>query len=213
MKKDIVLIGGGGHCKVIIDAIKRSGEFNIRGVVDPNIPAGESVLGVKVIGGDNILAAIFAEGIRNAFVCIGSVGDCALRKKLSAYAIGIGFKLPVIIHPAAVIAGDVELGEGTFVAAGAVMNPDVKIGRSVIINTSSSVDHDCIIGDFVHIAPGVVLSGGVKIGKETHVGTGARVTQCLTVGKRCTIGAGQTVRHDMADDTKSFHQAGVYEKE
>lgn len=207
MKKKIILAGGGGHCKVIIDAIRKSGEFDIYGVVDPNIAPGKDILGVKVIGGDDMLPALFDKGLRYAFIGVGSVGDCGLRKKIGARLLNIGFKLPVIAHPGATIADRVELGAGTFVSAGAIINPGVRTGRNVIINTSSSVDHDCIIGDFVHIAPGAVLSGGIKIGDEAHVGTGARITQYLTIGRRCMIGAGQTVRHDMPDGQKSYMQS------
>jgi len=204
MKKDIILMGGGGHCKVIIDAIRKSGEFNILGILDPNITAGEAVLGVKVLGSDDILPELSAKGIKHGFISVGSIGNCAMRKKLDLILKNAGFTLPVIVHPGAILADGVKLGEGTFVAAGAVINSDVKIGRNVIINTASSVDHDCVIGDFVHIAPGVTLSGGVKIDNETHIGSGAKVTQYLTIGARCVIGAGQTIRHDMGDDQKSY---------
>lgn len=204
MKNNIVLFGGGGHCKVVIDAIRKSGNFNIYGILDPNIVAGELVLGVKVLGSDNIIPDLLAKGIMYSFISIGSITDCAIRKKIDITLKESGFKLPVIVHPSAILAEEVKLGEGTFVAAGVVINTDVKIGRNVIINTSSSVDHDCVIGDFAHIAPGVTLSGGVNIGNETHIGTGARVTQYLTIGQRCVVGAGQTIRHDMESEQKSY---------
>jgi len=211
--KKIILIGGGGHAKVVIDAVKYSDKYTIYGIVDPKLPEGESVLGVKVIGGDEKLKGLFEEGIESAFIGIGSIGDCSLRKKIYDELKRIGFRLPVIVHPKAIVADDVEIGDGTFVAAGAIINPGTKIGKNAIINTSSSIDHDCVIGDFVHIAPGVTLSGGVKVGDETHIGTGAKVTQYLTIGKKCTIGAGQTIRHDIADGQKGFVSAAANEKE
>jgi UDP-perosamine 4-acetyltransferase len=88
-------------------------------------------------------------------------------------------------------------GEGTFIAAGAIVNPGTKIGRNVIINTSASVDHDCEIGDFVHIAPGVTLSGGVKVGNETHIGTGANVIQYVKIGEKCMVKAGTLLSQDL----------------
>lgn len=204
MKKDIILIGGGGHCKVVIDAIRKSGDFNVYGILDPNITAGETILGVKVLGADNIIPGLSAKGIKYAFISIGSIGDCSKRKKIDAMLKKAGLKLPAIVHPGAIVAEGARFEEGTFIAAGSVIGPDVKIGRNVIINTLSSVDHDCIIGDFVHIAPGVTLSGGVNIGDETHVGTGANVTQYLIIGQRCMIGAGQTIRHNMGNEQKSY---------
>lgn len=211
----IVLVGGGGHVKVVIDAVKKSKKFSIYGITDPCLRAGESVLNIRVIGKDDILPKLFKRGIKNAFISVGSVGNCDIRKKIYINLRRIGFELPIIMHPSAVVAEDVELGEGTFVAAGAVINPGTKVGRNAIINTSSSIDHDCTIGNFVHVAPGATLSGGVKVGDETHIGTGAKVVQSLKIGKNCLIGAGVTVRRDMGEKEKNFGGIAVerYEKE
>lgn len=192
----ILLIGGGGHAKVVRDAIENSGEFSIYGITDPGLPKGSSVAGLEVMGSDEALPAIFRKGVKNAVISVASIGNCDIRKRIYGSLKNIGFKLPVIAHTKAVIAKDAMIGEGTFLAAGVVINPGVKIGKMAIINTSSSIDHDCEIGDFVHIAPGVTLSGGVKIGNETHVGTGANIIQNKTIGERRMIGAGRTIRHD-----------------
>jgi UDP-perosamine 4-acetyltransferase len=195
-QNNIVLVGGGGHAKVIIDAIKCAGKFGIYGIVDSILPEGTSVLGIKVLGGDSELPKIFKQGVKYAFISVGSLGDCSARKRIAENLEKIGFKLPVIAHPKAVIAQDVRLGDGTFVAAAAVINPATKIGKNAIINTSSSIDHDCEIGDFVHIAPGVTLSGCVKIKDEAHIGTGASIVQKITVGAKVMVKAGTTVKHD-----------------
>jgi UDP-perosamine 4-acetyltransferase len=204
MKKKLVVLGGGGHAGVVIDALKVSGDFVIAGIVDPALEKGAVVYGVKVLGADGELARLFKSGVRYAFIAVGSIGDCAARKKIDRYLTRLGFGLPHVAHPDAVVARGVEIGDGAFIAAGAVINPGVRIGRNAIINTSSSVDHDCVIGDYVHIAPGAVLSGGVKVGDETHVGAGAVVIQRLVIGRKCMIGAGQTIRSGMADRDKSF---------
>lgn len=199
MKKQIVLIGGAGHCKVIIDAIKLKKEFNICGITDFKLPKKTKILGVPVLGKDDILLEIFKKGIKYAFISVGSVGDCSIRKRIDKELVKIGFKLPVIIHPGAIAAKDAEIGEGTFVAAGAVINPGTRIGRNAIINTSASIDHDCEIGDFVHIAPGVTLSGGVKVGSETHVGIGANIVQCVEIGKKAMVKAGVLLACNLGD--------------
>lgn len=199
MKKKIVLIGGGGHCKVVIDAIKKKKEFDIFGIVDTHLPPRSSVMGISILGCDDILPDIFKKGIRYAFISIGSLGDCSIRKKIYRYLKKIGFQLPVIVHRDTVVAENIILGEGTFVAAGVVINPEVSIGKNAIINTSSSIDHDCTIGDFVHIAPGVRLSGGVKVGNYSHLGTGTNVIQNISIGKCCMVGAGVTVRKNLKD--------------
>lgn len=208
--KKIILIGGGGHCRVIIDAIKRFGEFDIYGITDMSLPKGTTILGVKVIGTDDLLPELFNKGIRSVFIAVGSIGDCSIRKEIYNNLKNIGFRLPVIIHPNAVIAEGVTFGEGTFIAAGVVINPDVKIGKNVIVNTSSSIDHDCQIGDFVHITPGVTLSGGVKIGSQTHIGIGAKIIQGINIGSNCMVKAGQLVCKDIPNNTT--YSVGAYEE-
>ena len=199
MKKQIVLIGGGGHCKVIIDAIKLKNKFSIYGITDFKLAKKTKILGVPVLGKDDMLLEIFKKGIKYAFISVGSVGDCSIRKRIDKELVKIGFKLPVIIHPRAIAAKDAEIGEGTFVAAGAVINPGTRIGRNAIINTSASIDHDCEIGDFAHIAPGVTLSGGVKIGSETHIGVGANIIQYVKIGSGCMIKAGALLTDNLDD--------------
>jgi UDP-perosamine 4-acetyltransferase len=195
--KKIILVGGGGHCKVIIDAIKNKKDYIIYGITDPRLKKGEKILGIPIIGKDDSLKKIFKKGIRYAFICVGSIGDCSLRRNIDTNLKNIGFKLAIIRHPGAIVAKDVVPGEGTFIAAGAIVNPGTKIGRNVIINTSASVDHDCEIGDFVHIAPGVTLSGGVKVGNETHIGTGANVIQYVKIGEKCMVKAGTLLSQDL----------------
>lgn len=202
MKNKIILIGGGNHCKVVIDAIKNSRKFSIYGIVDANLSKGKFVSGVKVIGDDDILKELFKKGIRNAFITVGSIGNCEIRKRIYINLKKNKFHLPVVVHPKSIVANEVKLGKGTFVAAGAVINPCVQIGENVIINTSSSVDHDCVIGNFVHIAPGARLGGGVIIGDETHVGIGANIIQNIKIGKKCMVRAGTTLLHDIHNGSK-----------
>jgi len=199
MKEKIVLVGGGGHCKVVIDAIINAGEYEIEGIVDPRLSTEDEILGVPVLGNDDILPELYKKGVKNAFISVGSIGDCTMRKELFGKVKDIGFNFPVIIHPRAVIGRGVDIDEGTFAAASATVNPGTKIGKNVILNTSSSIDHDCEIGDFVHVAPGVTLCGGVKVGSETHIGAGANVVQYKSIGKRCFVKAGTVVSKDVSD--------------
>lgn len=201
MEKQIVLIGGGGHCKVVIDALTSAKQYNIKGIIDSKLKKGTMVLNIPVLGNDGILEKTFESGVRNAFISVGSIGNCSVRRKIYDLVKNIGFELPVIIHPKAVVANDAVIGEGTFVAASGTINPGTKIGKNVIINTSSSVDHDCQIGDFVHIAPAATLSGQVKIGDGTHIGIGVNIVQGVSIGSNCMIKAGQLVCGDISNDT------------
>lgn len=213
----VVLIGGGGHAKVIIDAVRKSGKLEIYGILDPKLPKGSLISGVKVIGNDDMLPELSKKGIKSVFIALASTNSngCSIRGEIYKKLKKMKFKFPKIVHPDAIIASDVIIGEGAFIAAAVVINPCVIIGNNVIINTKASVDHDCIIGDSVHIAPGVTLSGGVKVGDETHIGMGVSIIQCITIGKQCMVGAGTTIRHGMSDRSKNYGQytAGPYEKE
>jgi len=202
MKERLIIIGGGGHAKVIIDAVLAGDKYEVHGIIDQNLKIGTKVLGVPVLGTDEILPKLYEQGIKKAFIGVGSIGDCSARKAIYKKLKSIGFELPVIVHPKAVIARDVELEEGTFVAASATINPGTKIGKNVIINTSSSIDHDCSIGDFVHIAPGAVLCGTVTIGEGTHVGIGSNIVQSVNIGKNCFITAKALVTSNLSDGTR-----------
>ncbi|MBU2265992.1 MAG: acetyltransferase, partial [Candidatus Omnitrophica bacterium] len=128
----------------------------------------------------------------------------SIRGKIYKQLKEIGFNLPTIVHPAAVIAKECSLDEGVFIGTGAVVNPGTRVGKNAIINTLSSVDHDCQIAELVHIAPGVTLSGGVTIGKFSHIGVGTVVNQGINVGCNCLIGSGSVVISDIEDNSKAF---------
>ena len=203
-REKILIIGGGGHAKVVIDAALLADKYMLAGIIDNHLPVGKKILGIKVLGNDSDLQRLFKNGIKKAFIAVGSVGDCSVRKNIYKKIKAIGFDSPAIVHPAAVLARDVFLGEGTFVAASATINVGTRIGEHAIINTASSIDHDCQLGNFVHIAPGARLSGGVTIGDEAHIGTGANIIQNIKIGKRCVIGAGTTVLSEVKDGKKYY---------
>lgn len=200
----IILVGGGGHCRVIIDAILLSKNYTIEGIIDKRLDKGCKVAGIEVLGDDDSLQKLYEKGIRKAFISVGSIGDCSARKAIYEKLKAIGFDLPVVIHPNAVVASDVDIEEGTFVAAGAVINTGTEIGKNAIVNTLSSIDHDCKIGNFCHIAPGATLSGEVIVREYTHIGAGATVIQGINIGKDCMVGAGTTVRYDMLTGKKNY---------
>jgi len=199
MKKDIIIVGGGGHAKVVIDAIRNEGAFTVKGIVDHAFPKGAIVAGVEVLGGDEVLQELYASGTRDAFIGVGTVGrydiKCACYERLKA----CGFTLAIVRHPSSVIAADVVIGVGTFIAAGAIINPGVVIGENVIINTGASIDHDCRIGDYTHIAPGAILCGTVVVGQQVHIGAGAVVVQNTQIVDKSFVKAGRLVEKDLGD--------------
>jgi sugar O-acyltransferase (sialic acid O-acetyltransferase NeuD family) len=200
----VVLIGGGGHARVLIDALRAGGEHMVTGIVDLAQHVGEVVDGVLVVGTDADLARLRAEGADACAIAIGSAGDPRARVRAAQLARDAGFTLVTVVHPRAVVSSAATLGEGAFVAAGAVVGPGAEVGVCTIVNSGAVVDHDCVLGDFVHVAPGAALSGGVVVGELSHIGTGAAVKQGVRIGARTVVGVGSAVVGDVPDGVVAF---------
>lgn len=196
MKKDIVLIGGGGHAKVIIDIINSMQEYNIVGICD--IGSG-LVSDIPIIGNDEILENLYSEGVTCAFICIGSLDRPQKRWKLYKQVKNIGYKLPILAHSTAILSPSAVIGEGTCIMPGAIINADTHIGKMCIINTRSVVEHDCLIGDNTHIAPAACLCGNIVIKSETHIGANATVKQGVIIGTNVIVGSGGVVINNIPD--------------
>ncbi|MDY0108484.1 MAG: NeuD/PglB/VioB family sugar acetyltransferase [Candidatus Krumholzibacteria bacterium] len=192
----IVVIGGGGHAKVLVSILQKTG-YDIAGYTD-RVDRGE-LLGVSYLGGDDRLAEIIAREPRcRAALGIGKLDTGAGRLELLTRLSGLGFSLPPIVSCHGVVNRDVALGDGTVVFDGAVVNSGARIGAAGILNTHCTVEHDCELGDDVHVAPGVVLCGGVRVGDHCLIGTGACVIQGVRIGPRVLVGAGAVVVADLA---------------
>ncbi len=202
--EDIVVIGAGGHAKVVIDALMHGGRYRVVGAVAAAEEVGGEVLGVPIVGTDGDLGRLRGEGVGAVAIGIGSVGDVSARVAAVRAATAAGLDLPAITHPAATVSPHATLEEGAFVAAGAVVGPDARIGAYAIVNTGAIVDHDCVIGEFAHISPDAALSGGAKVGDRTHVGTGSSVIQYITIGSDVLLGAGAVVVDDIGNGVVSF---------
>jgi UDP-perosamine 4-acetyltransferase len=203
MMDKIVVVGGGGHGKVVISIIQKIDDYEIVGYTD--VENKGEILGIKYLGNDKILEELFLnKNIKNAAIGIGQIKNVEARKDTIEKLTEIGFEFPVIISPDATINEDVKIGNGTVVMDGVVINTGTEIGKFCIINTNSAVDHDCNIGDYVHIAPGVTISGGVKIGNNTFIGAGTTIIQYKEIGENIIIGAGSVVVKDLIDSGTYF---------
>jgi UDP-perosamine 4-acetyltransferase len=191
--EQLVIIGGGGHAKVVIEIIQDAARFELVGCTASGNPEA-AVLGVPVLGGDSELPRLYSGGIRWAFV---AVGENRLRQRLAAAAREIGFRLANAISPRAVVSRSVELREGIAVMAGAVVNASSRLGEGCIINTGATVDHDCVIGDWAHIAPGTSLAGCVTVGTGAFLGVGSRAIPRTSIGDWTSVGAGAVVIRDL----------------
>lgn len=202
--EDIILIGGGGHCKSVIDSIIKFKGYNIVGILDLHNKVGNEIFGVKVIGTDDKLKYYYKNGIRNAFLTMGSVGDTRLRRRLCSIALNIGYSFPNIIDSTAIVSDKIEIGYGNFIGKGTIINSGTKIENNCIINTGAIIEHDCHIKDFCHIAPGVTMSGNVVIGENTHIGTNSTIIQNIVIGNNSIIGAGSVVVKDIKSNIKAY---------
>lgn len=201
--KSLLLLGGGGHCRSVLDCILERETYERIGVVERErpAPAGPSA---TYVGTDEDLPALYADGWTSAFITLGSVGDSRRRRALYETVKSIGFELPAIISTTAIIGGNVEFEEGVFVGKRAVINIDTIVGTCAIINTAAILEHNCRVGAFAHISPGSILCGGVTIEADAHIGAGSVVRQQLNVGRGALIGAGSVVVCDMANDVIAY---------
>lgn len=180
----LIIIGASGHGKVVADIATLNGFKDIVFLDDDE--------NAKECSGWPVIGKSYEALDGEVFV---AVGNADTRRRLMEHYGGRNF--PTLIHPSAVVAKDVEIGEGSVIMAGTVINPGARIGKGVIVNTSSSIDHDCIVGDFVHIAVGAHLAGTVVVGSETWIGTGATVSNNINICGGCMIGAGAVVMKDI----------------
>lgn len=200
----IILLGGGGHSKVVIDTLRAIGKFEIVGIIDPQLKKGSQIEGVEVVGEDAELQKFYQKGVSYAFITVGSTGCAETRVRLVKFAQEIGFRFPVVIHPSAIVASSAQIEGGAFLAARCVVQPQVKIGSHAIVNTGACIDHDCVIGNFVHIAPGAVLSGNVKAGDRAHIGANSVVKEGVTIGTDSLIGVGSVVVKNIPPNVTVF---------
>ena len=196
----LVGLGAGGHAKVIVETHMLAGQFEIVGLLDPNKDLwNKRVGGVNVLGDDSLLSGLHMDGVRHAFIGVGSVGLPEARKAIFDRTLEAGFEIVETIHPRAVVSPTASWGCGLIIFAGAVINPDALLGKNVIVNTGAIVEHDCVIGDHVHVATGARLAGGVEVGPETHIGVGACIREGITIGARVIIAAGAVVVKDITE--------------
>ena len=202
--KKLIMVGGGGHCKSVLDAALRLNIYSEIVITDPILPNDMKILGCNIVGPDEVIPQLKSEGFTDAFVSVGSIEDTNVREHLAEMLVAQGFSLATIIDPSATVSEYTQIGEGTFVGKNAVINADVKIGKHCIINSGSVVEHDCFVGDFSHISVGSILCGNVRIGSGSFIGAGSKIIQGIDIGSHVIIGAGSVVLTNVNDKNKVF---------
>lgn len=193
MKPSILLIGGGGHCKAVIDVIETEGSFQIAGIVDQKELLGQKVLGYEVIGCDDDLEMLFGR-FKYAIVTVGQIRSPDIRIRLFNQLKTIGYKIPSIISPRAYVSKHATINEGTIIMHDVLINANAAIGDNCIINTKALIEHDTIIGDHCHISTGTILNGNTKIGDCSFIGSNAVSKEGSCVEERTFIKAGSIIK-------------------
>ena len=198
--KDLILIGGGGHCKSVIEAAESAG-YSILGVLDMPEEVGKEILSTKVIGTDDDIPAYVDQA--EFVITVGFIKNPSTRIKLYHKVKEAGGKLATIIASSAYVSKYAKIGEGTVVLHHAFVNAGAKVGKNVILNTATNIEHDAVIGDHCHISTGSMVNGDCKVGNNCFVGSQSVLANGITIGDDIIVGAGSLIR-------KSISEKGIY---
>ncbi len=196
----LLVIGAGGHGKVVAETALASSEWDNIAFLDDAFPSQKVLLSWPLLGTLDDAGGL-TEEYPNLVVAIGRN---SLRLQLINRFSSLGFKLPNIIHPTALVSPSVKLEKGIVIFPKAVINAESHLGSGCIINTSSTIDHDCTLGDGVHVCPGVNMAGGVSVGEGSLIGTGSSIIQQIQIGSNSVVGAGSVVVSDIGDSVTAF---------
>jgi sugar O-acyltransferase (sialic acid O-acetyltransferase NeuD family) len=196
---DLVIVGAGGHGKVVLDVVLAERRYRPVGFVDADPALTDAYVGgLPVLGSVNGLPRLRQQRVRHAIVAIG---DNRTRLRYAALLREQGFELASAVHPSASVAPSATVGDNVVVCPQAAVVCDARLGTAAIVNTGAVVDRECVIGDGAHVCPGAILAGQVRVGRGAFVGIGAQVIQCRSIGRFAVVGAGAAVIDDVADFT------------
>ena len=195
----ILVYGGGGHGKSLIDLLRSLGTYRIVGIIDDSLlPQNQpQIMGVPVLGGAEALPGLLAQGVRLAVNAVGGIGNIAVRIQVFERLAEAGFACPAVVHPSAVVEPSAVLSAGVQVFPFAYVGSEARIGYGAIVNTGAIVSHDCQVGDYANLSPGAILAGEVQVGSAALVGMAVTVNLRTSIGKGARIGNSATVKGDV----------------
>ena len=191
-EQEIILIGGGGHCKSCIDVIEQEGNYRIAGIVDLPEKLHQKILGYEIIATDDDLPRLVNE-YENFLITLGQIKSPGKRIRIFQTLKESGTKLPVIISPLAYVSKYAEIGDGTIIMHQVLINAGARIGSNCIINTKALIEHDATIGDHCHIATCAAINGGVQVGSGSFFGSNAVCKEYIEIGENAVIGCGEKI--------------------
>ena len=198
--KPLILLGGGGHCKSVLEAAESAG-YSILGVLDMPEDVGKDILSTKVIGTDDDIPTYVDKA--EFVITVGFIKNPQTRIKLYNKVKEAGGKIATIIASTAYVSKYATIGEGTVVLHQAFVNAGAQVGCNVILNTATNIEHDAVIGDHCHISTGTMVNGECRVGERCFIGSQSVLANCITVGDDIIVGAGSLVR-------KSISEKGIY---
>jgi sugar O-acyltransferase (sialic acid O-acetyltransferase NeuD family) len=208
-KEYLVIFGGGGHAKTVIDMVKKLGEHPIAGIIDDDKAlSGKEILGIPVLGTRALLPTLKERGVSLAVNCVGGILDINVRVRIFELLKETGFSFPVLVHPRASVEPSAKIGDGVQVFANAYIGSEAVLHPKCMVNTNAVISHDCVIGEHTHVAPGALLAGHVDVGRSTLIGMGVTTAIGVKIGSYVRIGNGAIVLADVPDH--SIIQAGRY---
>jgi sugar O-acyltransferase (sialic acid O-acetyltransferase NeuD family) len=195
----LLIYGGGGHGKSIIDLVRMVSTHEIIGIVDDGLQAGSQVMGCDVLGGESVLPTLYESGVREVLNAVGGIGEVKTRISIFRKLMEVGFTFPTMIHPSVVVENSSNLGEGIQVLPLSYVGTEAAVGFGVIINNGVIISHDCVVEDYAGLAPGVVLAGGVRVGEGAQLGLGATVNLNVSIGEYAQIGNSAVIKADVPE--------------
>jgi UDP-perosamine 4-acetyltransferase len=195
----LMIYGGGGHGKALIDMVQAIGAYQIKGIIDDGLKAGDTVMGIPILGGAEQLPSLVEQGVRQAINAVGGIGDVNRRIQVFKRLIASAFVFPNLFHPSAWIESSARFQGGAQVFPHSYVGSQARLGLGVIVNTAAVVSHDCTLADYVNIAPGALLAGNVSVGEGVLVGMGVTINLNVNVGAGAMIGNSAVVKADVPE--------------
>jgi acetyltransferase EpsM len=195
----IVVYGGGGHGKSVIELLRAIGTYHVVGVLDDGVPTGESILGLPILGGREVLSDLYNQGVHLAVNAVGGIGNVAVRIEVFESLAQADFVCPAVVHPTAYIEPSAQLSAGVQIFPHAYIGSDARLGNGCIVNTGAIVSHDCRLADYVNVSPGAMLAGEVQVGSGVLIGMGVTINLRAKIGSGVRIGNGATVKSDVPE--------------
>ena len=200
----VIIYGGGGLSKMIIETVRATGAYRIAGIIDDSMPKGSDVIGSPVLGGEDMLPDLYASGVRMAVNSVGGIGDYRVRLSVFERLAAAGFVCPAIIHPTAFIDHSAVLEAGVLILAQSYVSGNAIVGMGSLINNTVVVSHDNVLGICTNLSPGAKLAGDVILEDFVQIGMNATVNIGVRVGKESLIGNGATIKKDVPAATRVY---------